>query len=237
MQQMRNQMGDMNAMLGGQGGFSLLDRDVGLIPGGDSGNMQSYSSSYTSVSDGKGPARVTEHSRMLRKAPGQVAEMKERRRDTHEGIESMASQRQIGNKAVKVSRALNHRTQATKQDGQLYGMSESEAGHFNQQWSNASRGLPPAQAGNWGGAGGGRQSLGGRGGGGNALDAAHFDWGGSNSSHRGNGSSRAIADHSNTRQRSFPKNQPPQIGTPGRGINTNRSDRGQRSRQRALPGR
>ena len=73
---------------GGGDPFSLLRGPMSAIPAGDGdGHFQSFQSSY--CSDGK---RVVEHSRQLRRAPGQVAEMKERRSDTGAGKQMMAVQ-------------------------------------------------------------------------------------------------------------------------------------------------
>jgi len=144
MQQMRSQMMGMDSVFGGGDPFSLLGNMSALpsMGGGSDGHFQSFQSSYSSSGDGKGGQRVVEHSKQLRRAPGQVAEMKERRSDTGAGKQMMAVQRQIGNRAVKATRASDLRSGNTHQDMALLNMSDAQSGQFEKEWQGVSRGLP-----------------------------------------------------------------------------------------------
>ena len=251
---MRGQGSLMDQMMGGamnpfgdRDPFSLLRSNIAAIPSsGQDGHFQSFQSSYCSTSDGKNPPRVIEHTRSLRRAPGQVAEMKERRSDTGAGKQQMAVQRQIGNRAVRASRACDMRTNQAHQDASLLNMTEADAPASETEWYGASKALPSER---FARGGGGMGGMGGMGSDGMGQSGDFFGRQGGGH-RRGNAIQNPAHQHGlrarNRQQdpvqltnnwKSIPRDRAPQIATPGAGtpLTTGRSTgRGNRSGMLAL---
>jgi len=120
-----------------------LGHGFGNMRAAGDGQMQSYSSSYSYSSHGDGgQKRVVEHRTSHRAGPGQVEERQEQSKDSATGIEKLSVQRQIGNRARKITRGRNMHSGEETCDDALVNMRDDEAEKFDAAWKNASAALP-----------------------------------------------------------------------------------------------
>jgi len=134
---MDSMFGDMNRHME-PGKFGEMSMD---LPKGN-GHMQSYSSSYSCVSNGKDAPHIKEFTSQRRVGPGGVAESQQRSSDSKTGMEKMAVQRQIQDRARRAMRQVNRHSGERTEDGTLVNMSEGEQAGFDADWKKKSSALP-----------------------------------------------------------------------------------------------